>query len=169
MGDDTAVLTTGGRSEEFVRSIMSLPDHCFVQMGDFSGYAIRQCQKKGLRQVCLAGFVGKMAKMATGISQTHVKGSKVDTKMLAKVAAECGADSKTAARIREANTARHVMEMVLEDGTIHGFFESICEMVRSQMSNKAPALSIRVIMFSFDGSILGEASGSGSGRTRNNT
>src|SRR5437660_696 len=36
MGNDTVVLTTGGRSEDFSREIIKLPDHCFVQMGDFS-------------------------------------------------------------------------------------------------------------------------------------
>ena len=46
MGDDTLVLTTGGRSEDFSRKIINLPDHCFIQMGDFSGYTIQQCAKK---------------------------------------------------------------------------------------------------------------------------
>ena len=40
MGNDTVVLTTGGRSEDFAKKIVDLPEHCFVQIGDFSGYAI---------------------------------------------------------------------------------------------------------------------------------
>ena len=42
MGNDTVVLTTGGRSEDFAKKIVDLPEHCFVQMGDFSGYTIQQ-------------------------------------------------------------------------------------------------------------------------------
>ena len=38
MNDDEVVLTTGGRSEDFAREIIKLPDHSFIQMGDFSGY-----------------------------------------------------------------------------------------------------------------------------------
>ena len=34
MGNDTVVLTTGGRSEDFAKKIVDLPEHCFVQMGD---------------------------------------------------------------------------------------------------------------------------------------
>ena len=45
MGDNTVVLTTGGRSEDFSRKIFDLPDHSFVQFGDFSGYTISQCAK----------------------------------------------------------------------------------------------------------------------------
>ena len=165
MGDDTAVLTTGGRSEEFARGMMDLPDHCFVQMGDFSGYAVRQCQKKELRRAYVVGFVGKLAKMAAGVSQTHVKGSKVDTGMLAGVASECGAGPEAAARIRDANTARHVMEIVLEDGAIRGFFDRICGMVRDNMAARAPGVAMEVIMFDFAGSVLGRAGGPDDGRT----
>src|SRR3989338_4408503 len=32
MGNDTVVLTTGGRSEDFAKKIVDLPEHCFVQM-----------------------------------------------------------------------------------------------------------------------------------------
>ena len=158
MGDDTAVLTTGGRSEDFAREMMNLPDHCFVQMGDFSGYAVRQCQKNGLRRICVVGFVGKLAKMAAGVSQTHVKGSKVDTGMLSEVAVECGADPEAAGRIRAANTARHVMEMVSADDAIRGFFDRICGMVRDNMAARAPDAEVDVVMFGFDGSVLGRAS-----------
>ena len=42
MKDDTVVLTTGGRSEEYAMKTIKLADHCFVQIGDFSGYAILQ-------------------------------------------------------------------------------------------------------------------------------
>ena len=49
MNDDSVVLTTGGRSEDFAREIIELPDHSFIQMGDFSGYTIKQCAKQGLK------------------------------------------------------------------------------------------------------------------------
>ena len=159
MGDDTAVLTTGGRSEDFARRVVDLPDHCFIQMGDFSGYAVGQCQKKGLRRAYVAGFVGKLAKMAAGVSQTHVKGSKVDTGMLAEVAVKCGAGPEAAGRIRGANTARHVMEMVAEDDSIRGFFDRICGMVLDNMAARAPDVDMDVILFDFGGSVLGRAGG----------
>jgi cobalt-precorrin-5B (C1)-methyltransferase len=52
-------------------------------MGDFSGYAISQCAKKGIKKAYVGGFIGKFAKMATGVKQTHVKGSKVNMEFLA--------------------------------------------------------------------------------------
>jgi len=57
MGDDTVVLTTGGRSEDFARKVFDLPDHSFVQFGDFSGYTISQCAKKGIGKRMLGGLL----------------------------------------------------------------------------------------------------------------
>ena len=54
------------------------------------------------------GFIGKLAKMAAGVKQTHVKGSKVDMKLLAEIA------QKSFKRILGANTARHVLEMKIK-------------------------------------------------------
>ena len=155
MGDDTVVLTTGSRSEAFAREMLDLPEHCFIQVGDFSGYTIRQCAKKRLKCVYLVGFIGKLAKMAAGIEQTHVKGSKVDMNLLSRIASECGADADIIQNIQTANTARHVMEIV--SGKVPAFFDSICDMVQSHMIRRADDTSINVIMFDFDGRIIGRS------------
>ncbi|MEM3161048.1 MAG: cobalt-precorrin-5B (C(1))-methyltransferase, partial [Nitrososphaera sp.] len=77
-GADSAILTTGGRSEDFAKAMFDLPEHCFVQMGDFAGYSVRQAAAKKMRRVVMAGFIGKLTKMAMGVKQTHVRGSHVD-------------------------------------------------------------------------------------------
>ncbi|MBT4535926.1 MAG: cobalt-precorrin-5B (C(1))-methyltransferase, partial [Nitrosopumilus sp.] len=92
MGNDTVVLTTGGRSEDFAKKIIELPEHCFVQIGDFSGYAIQQCSRKDINKAYVVGFIGKLAKMAAGVKQTHVKGSKVDMSFLSELAQRCNAN-----------------------------------------------------------------------------
>jgi len=66
MGDDTVVLTTGGRSEDFARKVFDLPDHSFVQFGDFSGYTISQCAKKGDRESVCWGVYWKVCQDGNG-------------------------------------------------------------------------------------------------------
>ncbi len=152
MKDDSIVLSTGGRSEEYARKLdAGLADHCYVQMGDFAGYAISQCAKSGIHSAHIVGFIGKLAKIAAGVKQTHVKGSKVDTAFLARIAAECGADAGTVDAITHANTARHAGE-IAEKGGVEGFFESIARHAHTQMSNHCEAkVKLRVTMFGFDG------------------
>lgn len=155
MGDNTVVLTTGGRSEDYARKEISLPDHCFVQMGDFSGYTIQQCAKKSIKTAHVAGFIGKLTKIAMGIKQTHVKGSKVDMDFLADLAKDCNANNKTIDEIKKANTARHVQEIIIEN-KIDGFFVALCKMAYDQMRmHSENKVELKVILFDFDGSILG--------------
>jgi cobalt-precorrin-5B (C1)-methyltransferase len=154
MGNDTVVLTTGGRSEDFAKKIVDLPDHCFVKMGDFSGYTIQQCEKKEIKKAFVVGFIGKLAKMASGVKQTHVKGSKVDMSFLAQLAEKAKADEDIIKQIQKANTARHVLEMIKEN-QVDGFFENICSKVYQEMREYSQEkVSLEIILFDFDGSVL---------------
>jgi len=155
MGNDSVVLTTGGRSEDFSKKIINLPDHCFIQMGDFSGYAIQQCAKKGIRKAHVAGFIGKLTKMGMGVKQTHVKGSKVDMKFLADVARKCDAPTELIEEIKHANTARHVFEIITSK-SVNGYFDLLCLEVNDQLSKHSEnKVEIEVIMFDFDGNVIG--------------
>ena len=154
MNDDSVVLTTGGRSEDFARKIIELPDHSFVQMGDFSGYTIKQCARQGLKKAYVAGFIGKLAKMAAGVKQTHVKGGKVDMKFLSELAKRCDANSETIGKILGANTARNVQEIIMED-KINGFFDEITKETWNQMrQHSEEKIPVEVILFDFDGKVL---------------
>lgn len=155
MGNDTVVLTTGGRSEDFSRKIICLPDHCFIQMGDFAGYTIQQCTKKGIRKAYVAGFIGKLTKIGMGVKQTHVKGSKVDMEFLAEIAQGCNASKDTVEEIRRANTARHVLEIV-SLRNVKGYFDLVCSKVHNQLRRHSEnKLDLDVIMFDFDGNVIG--------------
>jgi len=158
MGNDTVVLTTGGRSEDFAKKIVDLPEHCFVQMGDFSGYTIQQCGKKNIKKAYVVGFIGKLAKMAAGVKQTHVKGSKVDMNFLAELAKQVDADEKIIENIKKANTARHVSE-IIQENNVGGFFELICTKVHKHMrKHSEEKVPIDVILFDFNGNILARES-----------
>jgi cobalt-precorrin-5B (C1)-methyltransferase len=160
MGDDTIVLTTGGRSEDYAKNIgYNLPEHCYIQMGDFFAYSVRTAAKRGIKNIVISGFIGKLSKVAKGIKQTHVRGSKVDMDFLASIAMECDADERTVEEVRNANTARHVMEIVMSKG-IKGYFDRICMLVcdRAYEYSENRLISIECVMFDFDGNIIGRAS-----------
>ncbi|MGV7226733.1 MAG: cobalt-precorrin-5B (C(1))-methyltransferase [Nitrosopumilus sp.] len=157
-GNDIVVLTTGGRSEDFAKKIVDLPVHCFVQMGDFSGYTIQQCGKKNIKRAYVVGFIGKLAKMAAGVKQTHVKGSKVDMSFLAELARKCNASESVIQEIKKANTARHVSE-IIQENKIEGFFNLICsETYKHMRKHSEDKVPIDVILFDFEGNILARKS-----------
>jgi cobalt-precorrin-5B (C1)-methyltransferase len=157
-GNDTVVLTTGGRSEDFAKKIVDLPEHCFVQIGDFSGYAIQQCGRKDIKKAYVVGFIGKLAKMAAGVKQTHVKGSKVDMSFLGELAQKCNANESVIQEIKKANTARHVSE-IIQKNKIEGFFDLISsETYKHMRKHSEEKVPIDVILFDFEGNILARKS-----------
>jgi cobalt-precorrin-5B (C1)-methyltransferase len=158
MGSDSVILTTGGRSEDFARGIFgnSIADHAYIQIGDFIGFSIKQCAIKKIKKAYVIGFIGKLTKMAMGIKQTHVKGSHVDMNFLADLASRCGAGNEHIKKIKLANTARHVGELVEQFG-INIFYDVLCEEVYKHLSKYSPSeLQIKIILLDFNGMIIGK-------------
>jgi cobalt-precorrin-5B (C1)-methyltransferase len=158
MGSDSVILTTGGRSEDFARGIFgnSIADHAYIQIGDFIGFSIKQCAIKKIKKAYVIGFIGKLTKMAMGIKQTHVKGSHVDMNFLADLASRCGAGNEHIKKIKSANTARHVGELVEQFG-INIFYDVLCEEVYKHLSKYSPSeLQIKIILLDFNGKIIGK-------------
>ena len=157
LGTTTVVLTTGGRSEDYIKKIYdTLPEYAFVQMGDFSGYTIKQCANRNIKKIIIAGFIGKLTKMAMGIKQTHVRGSHVSMEYMANLASVCINSENIINDIRKANTARHVSEIIIQNN-IQNFFNLLCKQVYFEMYNHSnKSMEIEVVMFGFDGKITGK-------------
>lgn len=155
MGEDTVVLTTGGRSEDFAKELLKLPEHSYIQMGDFAAYSVRQALIRNMKKVIIAGFVGKLSKMAMGVRQTHVKGSHVDMEFMASAARECGASDKLVNEIKTANTARHTSEIIMSN-KLDGYFDLLCKKVHAMMVDHTKGqIQIECIMFDFDSKVIG--------------
>ncbi|HLH26488.1 MAG TPA: cobalt-precorrin-5B (C(1))-methyltransferase [Chloroflexota bacterium] len=151
------VLSTGSRSEQYAQALFDLPEMAFVEMGEFTGHALKRCLRRGVRRVTLSGMVGKMSKLAQGHMMTHVAGNQVDLGFLATVAAACGASVELQEAIRAANTARHFQELVLGAG-LAGVFDHLAELVcRQCRAVVADALAVECLIFDFDSTILGRA------------
>lgn len=149
------VLSTGGRSEKYARAIYPhLPEMAFVEMGEFTGQALKRAAAKRAQRVTLAGMIGKFSKLAQGHMMTHVAGNQVDPVFLSELAAEAGADAAVVSAIGIANTARHAQELAQAADTPL-FFQLIAERVVEQSRAVVRGgLEIEAILFDFDGSIL---------------
>lgn len=157
MGSDSVILTTGGRSEDFARTIYgtSIADHAYIQIGDFIGFGIKQCAINKIKRAYVVGFIGKLTKMAMGIKQTHVKGSHVDMNFLADLASKCGANNELVNQIKLANTARHVSELIDKSG-LDSFYNFLCEEVHNHLTKYSQSqLMIKIILLDFDGKVIG--------------
>jgi len=150
-GEPTLVLATGGRTEKAaMRMLPDLPELCFVEVGDFTGAALRQAAADGLREVVFVGMAGKLTKLASGVLMTHYTRSKVDTGVLVEVTREAGGDEALAEAVRTANTARHAYELWEAAALLRPAGDLLCARV-AEVLQRFSGLSARVALVDPDG------------------
>jgi len=157
-GVQRIVLSTGGRTERFAQQLYpNLPEMAFIEMGIFTGAALERAVERGIERVGLCCMIGKLSKIAAGKMQTHVAGNQVDCAFLAGVIRDMGGPAGLAADVEAANTARHVQELV-EAANFPRFYSRLCELTVEKCTAAASGrLMIDVVLFDFDGRILGQA------------
>jgi cobalt-precorrin-5B (C1)-methyltransferase len=150
-GHDTLVLSTGGLTEKAaMRLLPDLEEVCFVEVGDFTGYALKQAIRNGLSRVFFVGMVGKITKLAAGVMMTHWTRSKVDNDLLADVTAKAGGGSEFVEEVRGANTARHAYELWRE-AKLERAPHLLCELAAQNLKEFVEGkLQVHVIMVDFD-------------------
>ena len=158
-GQDTVVLTTGGRTEKFVmRELPHLASSCFVQMGDFLKYAFDTAAEVGIKHVIIGGMVGKLTKMAQGETITHANRNAVNTHLLAQLATDIGIPAAVCDDIRAAETARYAGERIEALGKGSEFYKALGgKVVTTVMARYPNALfDLKVLVCDFDGNKLAE-------------
>ncbi|WP_246508456.1 cobalt-precorrin-5B (C(1))-methyltransferase [Actinocrinis puniceicyclus] len=124
------VLCTGGRTEKGAMALLpGLPEVSFVEVGDFTGAALRKAVEHDVPQVVFVGMIGKLTKLAAGILMTHYTRSAVDTEVLADITLRATGDEALAARVSAANTARHAYEVWHEAAALGACGGALCDQV----------------------------------------
>ncbi|MCF6095267.1 cobalt-precorrin-5B (C(1))-methyltransferase [Microaerobacter geothermalis] len=155
-GCDHLVLSTGGRSEKYgMEMYPTLPEEAFIEMGDFVGFALKQCKKENVKRVTLMGMMGKFSKLAQGVMMVHAKSAPVDFGFLSQIAEESGVPEQLREQILKANTASQVGDLMLEHGQ-RLFFQQLCEQCcRTGLREVGGGMAIETIITSLKGVLLG--------------
>jgi cobalt-precorrin-5B (C1)-methyltransferase len=150
-GHETFVLSTGGLTEKAaMRLLPDLEEVCFIEVGDFTGQAIKQAVKNGLERGFFVGMAGKLAKLAAGVMMTHWTRSKVDNDLLAEITREAGGSRALIGDVKRANTARHAYEL-WRSADLERAPHLLCERVAGNLREYAEGeLEIHAIMVDFD-------------------
>ncbi len=159
-GERRLALATGSRSEAAAMALFpSLDPVCFVEVGDFTGVAIRQAAKLGMERVALVAMIGKITKLASGIMMTHFHRSNVDTDLLKEISKRSNAPSSVVDASTQTATARYFFEACLASSTL-GPLNDLCAMARDTLLSYARGnspgsrMNIEVYMVDFEGSMV---------------
>jgi cobalt-precorrin-5B (C1)-methyltransferase len=151
-GEPTVVLATGSRSDRAAQRLFPhLAEVCFVEVGDFTGIALRRAAARGMRRAVFVGMAGKIAKLAAGVMMTHFHRSAVDGELLAAVARRVGSPPVVVAAATQTATARHFAEVCVATGTLAPL-RVLCELARAAcQAHTGGALAVEVVMVDFEG------------------
>jgi cobalt-precorrin-5B (C1)-methyltransferase len=151
-GHDIVVLATGSRSEAHVFAAWpDMPDVCVVEVGDFTGIALRRAAGAGMHRAVFVGMAGKITKLAAGVMMTHFHRSQVDTELLAEVARVTAAPPKIVEAATETATARHFFEVCVAEGVLEPLAELCRRAAANSRAHVAGALDVEVHMVDFAG------------------
>ncbi|MGC9196412.1 MAG: cobalt-precorrin-5B (C(1))-methyltransferase CbiD [Syntrophobacteraceae bacterium] len=165
----TVVLSTGGKSEKLARQrFPELGPEAFVQIADFFSFAVREAVMLGFSRIIHSVFFGKAVKMALGYPYTHAHAAPMDLQFLAATARSLGHKEQLCQRLSLANTARHGLDIIAEDGSFD-IVEKIArtaveqsvrvadEASRAAVASQSAPIRIRLLLFDYDGNLLAEA------------
>jgi cobalt-precorrin-5B (C1)-methyltransferase len=150
-GHKTFVLSTGGLTEKAaMRLLPDLEEVNFVEVGDFTGQAIKRAVSNSLERCFFVGMVGKISKLAAGIMMTHWTRSKVDNDLLAEITLEAGGSTNLVEEVKGANTARHAYEL-WRSAHLDRATDLLCEQAAEILAEYAEGkLEVHVILIDFD-------------------
>ncbi|MCW5698362.1 MAG: cobalt-precorrin-5B (C(1))-methyltransferase [Rhodospirillales bacterium] len=147
---------TGRTSEDAVRRLYGLPETALIDMGDFAGGMLKYLRKHPVPMLTIAGGFAKLTKLAQGDLYLHSSKSRVDINRLADLLASLGADSRSVAAARAANSGTAVLEIAAEQSL------PLADAIARQARDVAERVverrtAIEVIVFDRSGNAIGRA------------
>jgi cobalt-precorrin-5B (C1)-methyltransferase len=148
---------TGATSETAIQKLYGLPDIALIDMGDFVGCMLKYARVHPLPRVTIAGGVGKMTKLAQGLTDLHSKRGAVDNAALGRFAQAAGGSAQLCARILAANTAAEAFGLAQVEGVALGDEVARAAKATAERIVAGRDIGIEITVFDRDGLLVGRA------------
>jgi cobalt-precorrin-5B (C1)-methyltransferase len=148
---------TGSTSEAAIQKLYSVPETALIDMGDFVGGMLKYVRAHPVPRVTIAGGVGKMTKLAQGLTDLHSKRGAVEPAVLARFAQAAGGSDELSARIAAANTAAEAFLLAGGEGIALGDEVARAAKATAEHIVAGRDIAIEVAVFDRDGVLVGRA------------
>ena len=115
-GKGNIVITPGYVGERFLFQHIGVQPTAVATVGDHIGWAFNEAARRGIRDGVLAGHIGKCAKIAAGIFNTHWTSGDARLETIAAWAGYEGVSAKLVRNILACGLAEESVSMLLEAG-----------------------------------------------------
>jgi cobalt-precorrin-5B (C1)-methyltransferase len=148
---------TGASSEAAAQKLYGLPEIALIDMGDFVGGMLKYLRSHPVPRVTIAGGVGKMTKLAQGLTDLHSKRGEVDRTLLASFAEATGGSAQLRARIIAANNAAEAYTLAQSEGIALGDEVARAARATAERVVEGRDIAIEIVLFDRDGVLVGRA------------
>ncbi len=148
---------TGASSEAAAQKLYGFPDIALIDMGDFVGGMLKYLRNHPVPRVTIAGGVGKMTKLAQGLTDLHSKRGEVDRTRLASFAEAAGGSAHLRARIMAANNAAEAFMLAQSESIALGDEVARAAQVTAERVVDGRDIAIEIVLFDRDGALVGHA------------
>lgn len=160
MGVKTLIMTPGGMGQDFLVKNFHVPKERIVICSNFIGDTLDMAVADGFESVLLAGHIGKLVKLGSGIMNTHSHIADGRMETLAACGVEAGVDVNKLQRMLKCVTAEDAVQVMKEDGIWEPVLEKLLARIRRQMRERVGgSLQTGCILISAKSGFLGQTQG----------
>lgn len=155
------VVLTPGRFGEKRAMRKGIPEDAIVQTGNFIGFMLKECVRKGMKKGLLFGHIGKLVKVSAGIFDTHSSVADARMETMAAYASLCGASRDIVNDILNSNTTETALDILKQNGLTQ-VFDILAERASLRAMDYVDGeMKIGTIMISKEGIVVGSDKNAG--------
>lgn len=155
-GYESIVLVPGKYGENFTVNTLGIPSERVFFTGNFIGDLFTAAEVLGVKQILLAGHIGKLVKVAGGIFNTWSRVADGRMEIMSAIASLKGGDSKLTEKILNSTTTDEALDHIEAEG-IDGFGEALVERMTGKLKELC-GLDVGVVVFSLQRGVISKNS-----------
>lgn len=154
------LVVPGNYGRDFACGQLSLDMDQAVSCSNYFGATLDAAVVLGFERVLIVGHIGKMAKVAGGIMNTHSRVADCRVEVLAAHAALVGAPQEVVASIMEAATTDAALDALIECGLADATMASLMNRLADKLAHRSAGVAqVEAIVFSNVHGVLGKTPG----------
>ena len=154
------LVVPGNYGRDFACGQLALDMDQAVSCSNYFGATIDAAVRLGFERMLIVGHIGKMAKVAGGIMNTHSRMADCRVEVLAAHAALAGASQEIVAQVMDAATTDAALDALFVAGVADAAMGSLMERLADKLAQRAGAsLQVEAIVFSNVHGVLGKTPG----------
>lgn len=153
------LVVPGNYGRDFACGQLELDMDQAVSCSNYFGATLDAAVVLGFERVLIVGHIGKMAKVAGGIMNTHSRVADCRVEVLAANAALVGASQEVVAGIMEAATTDAALDALIECGLADATMASLMERLADKLAHRSGTVQVEAIVFSNVHGVLGKTPG----------